>query len=239
KSALSVYEVDSAKLAELQPTTIITQTQCDVCAVNLSDVEAALQEIVGTNPQIVSLEPNSLDDIWDDFRRVGYALGAHGLADALVADCQQRLTVLRTQVSRLRRLTKPTVACIEWMDPLMAAGNWIPELVDIAGGENLFGEARRYSSPMAFQQLQEADPEFIITMPCGFEIERTQQEMSVLTEYEGWDQLRAVREGHVFVADGNQYFNRPGPRVVESAEILVEILHQIAFGYEGVGWQRL
>lgn len=235
RTALSVYEVDSAKLEELRPTTIITQTQCDVCAVNLKDVEAAVCELVSSNPQIVSLEPNALADVWEDFRRVGAALDAEDRAEALVTESKRRLDEIAATARGYE--TKPTVACIEWVDPLMSAGNWVPELVEIAGGENLFGEAGKHSPWMTFEQLLAADPDVIVTMPCGFGIERTLAELPVLTKREDWGELRAVRENRVFVADGNQYFNRPGPRLVESTEILMEILHGLDFGFEGVGWR--
>ncbi len=135
---------------------------------------------------------------------------------------------------------RPTVACIEWIDPLMAAGNWMPELVDMAGGINLFGEAGKHSPWMTWQQLCERDPDVILILPCGFDIARSRREMHLLAERPEWPRLGAVRQGRVFLCDGNQYFNRPGPRLVESLEILAELLHPeaFAFGHEGIGWQR-
>ncbi|HTI49509.1 MAG TPA: ABC transporter substrate-binding protein, partial [Planctomycetaceae bacterium] len=131
--------------------------------------------------------------------------------------------------------------CIEWIEPLMAAGNWVPELVAIAGGVNLFGEAGKHSPWMSWEELAERDPDVIVVLPCGWDIPRCQREMGPLTCCEGWRALAAVRNGQVYLTDGNQYFNRPGPRVVESAEILAEILHptEIRFGHEGTGWIRL
>src|SRR5947207_1550348 len=124
---------------------------------------------------------------------------------------------------------KPTVACLEWIDPLMAAGNWMPELVEMAGGVNLFGEAGKHSPWMTWEQLRERDPEVIVALPCGLDLERTRHEMTALTSRPGWDDLRAARQQRVYVTDGNQFFNRPGPRLVESLEILVELLHPDAF----------
>ncbi len=235
RDALSVYEVEAAQLDALRPTTIITQTQCDVCAVHLSDVEAAVCEFVGSKPRVLSLEPNALADVWEDFLRVGEALGVRERAEGLVAESKRRLEGIAQKVARLER--RPRVACIEWIEPLMAAGNWVPELVEIAGGENLFGEAGKHSPWMSWEELVEAKPEVVITMPCGFGIERTRKELAVLTARADWGDLT----GEVIVADGNWFFNRPGPRLVESAEILAELLHpgEFEFGHEGVGWERI
>jgi iron complex transport system substrate-binding protein len=136
---------------------------------------------------------------------------------------------------------RPTVACVEWIDPLMAGGNWVPELVAMAGGINLFGEAGKHSPWLTWEELCRRDPGAIVVMPCGFDIARTRQEMPALAGRPGWRELRAVRQGRVYLADGNQFFNRPGPRLVESLEILAEVLHPEAFrfGHEGTGWQRL
>jgi iron complex transport system substrate-binding protein len=135
---------------------------------------------------------------------------------------------------------RPRLACIEWIEPLMSASNWMPELVAMAGGINLFGEAGRHSPWMDFGALEAADPDIILIMPCGFDIPRAQAEMGALTSRPAWRDLRAVREGQVVIADGNQYFNRPGPRLVDSLEILAEILHPetFRFGHEGTGWVR-
>ena len=134
-------------------------------------------------------------------------------------------------MARMRQLTAhlartaPRVACIEWMEPLMAAGNWTPELIAIAGGVNLFGEAGKHSPWMTWEQLAAADPDVLLIAPCGFDLARTEQEMYWMTGRPAWRDLRAVRDGRVYLADGNRYFNRPGPRVVETLEILVEIFY--------------
>jgi iron complex transport system substrate-binding protein len=132
------------------------------------------------------------------------------------------------------------VICIEWIDPPMAAGNWMPELVEMAGGINLFGKAGKHSPWMAWEDLRKANPDVIVVLPCGFDISRIRQERHILTQKTGWSDLKSVRERHVYLADGNQYFNRPGPRLVESLEILGEVLHPdlFKFGHEGAGWER-
>jgi iron complex transport system substrate-binding protein len=236
--ALSVYEVFEDVLERLQPTHIVTQTQCQVCAVTLADVERAITGSISSNPMLVALEPNGLDDIWKDINRVAGACAVASKGEEVVATLRHRMTQISTRAYNGQR--RPRVACIEWHEPLMAAGNWVPELVELANGENLFGKSGVHSPWMAWDELVASDPDVIVTMPCGFDLERTRQEMYWLTGRPGWSKLRAVQSGEVYLADGNQYMNRPGPRVVESLEILAEILHPETFEpkLEGSGWER-
>jgi len=239
QEALSVYRVDADLLESLQPTHIITQSQCEVCAVSLKDVEQAVCQFTGSQPVIVSLEPNALADVWSDIRRVAAALNEPARGDALVARLRRRMEEIaaKAQTSPAR----PTVACVEWIDPLMAAGNWMPELVEMAGGLNLFGEAGKHSPWMSWEEIVAANPDVIFISPCGFDIARTMHETHLLAGKPEWGELKAVKDSRVFVADGNQYFNRPGPRMVESLEILAESLHPelFHFGHEEKGWIRL
>jgi len=236
---LSVFEVDPEQLAALEPDVVVTQTQCEVCAVSPSDLERAVCNWVGAEPRIVSLEPHRLADVWTDIERVGDAVAASGEARDTVHALRARMQ--RTAERARAQRTAPSVVCIEWMDPLMAGGNWMPELVSMAGGHNLFTDAGEHSPPFAFDALRRADPEVVVVVPCGFELERTRADIEALTRRPGWQELRAVREGRVCIADGHHYFNRPGPRLAESLEILAEILHPDAFdfGHEGTGWVRL
>lgn len=241
RDAMSVYRVFADEMERLQPTVVITQTQCEVCAVSLKDVECAVQDRLGSDVRIVACEPMSLADVWTDIEKVGAALDVPDSAERLVESSKQRLQQLATRTRELSDSgTRPTIACIEWIDPLMAAGNWVPELVSIAGGDNRFGEAGKHSPWMTFEELLRQDPDVIAIMPCGFDIDRTRREMSPLTDRPEWPQLSAVRNGRVYLTDGNQYFNRPGPRLVESAEILAELLHpaDFDFGHKGTGWVR-
>jgi len=217
RDALSVYDVLDQVLEQLQPTHIVTQTQCDVCAVSLQDVERSVAAKLSSRPQIVALQPNCLADIWDDIRRVAVSLGMPERGKELVNELQRRMQ----PITQKRR---PTVACIEWLNPLMAAGNWMPELVELAGGINLFGEVGRHSPWLQWEQVREADPDFLIAMPCGFDLEKTRQEMHWLEELPGYRALRAVQSGCVVPVDGNAYFNRPGPRLADSFDQLVAII---------------
>jgi iron complex transport system substrate-binding protein len=236
--ALSVYEVSREVLDELQPTHVITQTQCRVCAVSLEDVERALAGWVTSRPKLVALEPNALADIWSDIQRVAVSCGVRERGEKAVDALQGKLREISARACHSPR--RPRVACIEWHEPLMAAGNWVPELVEMAGAVNLFGQAGAHSPWMNWQQLVEADPDVIVSMPCGFDLARTCAEMYWLDRRPEWPKLRAVQTGQVYLADGNQYFNRPGPRIVESLRILAEILHPKVFepALEGAAWRR-
>ena len=239
QEALSVYRVNGELLRTLEPDLIVTQTQCEVCAVSLRDVEAALCNWLSGRPRVVSLEPNKLIDVWADIERVAEALDVPQHGHALVAKLKQRVEAIAEESQRVS--DRPTVACIEWIDPLMAAGNWVPELVELAGGVNLFGAAGRHSPWMEWDELVAANPEIIVVLPCGFNVPRSRAEMRVLTERSGWAQLQAVLSGQVILVDGVQYFNRPGPRLVESLEILAEVLHpdRFKFGHRRAGWEVL
>jgi iron complex transport system substrate-binding protein len=236
QESLSVYRVDGELLRALEPDVIVTQAHCEVCAVSLREVERTVCAWLSRCPKLVSLMPNSLADVWKDIELVAEALDARDRGAELIVRLQARIEAIAAKARALS--DRPTVACIEWIDPLMAAGNWVPELVQGAGGMCLFGEPGKHAPWMTWEQLVERDPDIIVVLPCGFDIARSQCELHLLTERPN---LRAVRDGRIFVADGNQYFNRPGPRLVESLEILAELLHPraFAFGHEGTGWVRI
>lgn len=236
--AASLYEVDLQAVAALTPTHIITQSQCEVCAVSLEDVERALQEDTQTNARLISLQPNSLPDIWKDIARIAASCGQQEAARLLIESLKERMMAIAGRAAKAER--RPSVACIEWLEPLMAAGNWVPELVEMAGGRNLFGEPGRHSPWMTWEELADSDPDIVITLPCGFDLARTRAEMHWLADRAAWAELTAVKTGSVFLCDGNQFMNRPGPRVVESLQVLAEILHPELFPatLEHSGWQR-
>lgn len=227
EDALGVYEVFADKLRELKPTHIITQTQCEVCAVSLKDLEVAVRELTGFDAQIVSLQPNSLGDVYEDFMRVAEAIDDPASGRRLVSDCRNRLQRIAQESYQLE--PRPRVAGIEWADPLMAFGNWTPSLIGIAGGDEVLGKADRHSPQIDFAKLVAADPDVIVFSPCGFDLKRALEDLEILEANTGWGDLRAVKTNRVYVSDGNQYFNRAGPRLVETAEILAEILHPECF----------
>ncbi|KAM3113384.1 cobalamin-binding protein [Phormidesmis sp. 146-33] len=239
QTALSVYQIDTEMLQNVRPTHILTQAQCEVCAVSLADVEKAVANLTQSHPQIISLQPNVLADVWADIQRVADALEVS--ADEAIASLHQRIAACQQWTQDLPEDERPTVACIEWTEPLMAAGNWVPELVQLAGGRPLFGEVGKHSPWLDWDTFLKADPDVIIFMPCGLDILRTQQEAAVLAHRPGWSSLKAAQTYQVYVTDGNQYFNRSGPRLVDSLEILAEILYpkRFNFGYHWSGWRLL
>ncbi len=222
RQGLSVYAVDTELLRALKPDVILTQSQCAVCAVTPADLADALGDWTGTAPLLLSLAPDNLDDVWGDFGRVGDATGTRPQADRAVAELQDRLRAL--QATSEARADHPSVAAIEWIEPLMAAGNWVPELVSMAGGQPLFASAGQHSPWLDWDDLFATDPDYIIAMPCGYQLAQTLADLAPLTDRPGWSDLTAVRSGRVFAADGHHFFNRPGPRLVESAEIIADIL---------------
>ncbi len=223
--ALSIYRINVELLQELQPDVIFTQTQCEVCAVSERDVTEALQQLTGLHPRIVSLSPYRLADVWEDVVRVGKALKRREEAEALVQQYQQRLEHLQQRSTEVNNGTKkPRVAVLEWLDPLMAAGNWTPELVSYAGGESVFGEVGMHSPWLTWEELYQANPDIIILAPCGFSLQRIVVDVPLLQQNPLWQTLQAVQNGRVYAIDGNYYLNRSGPRLVESAELLARVI---------------
>lgn len=234
--ALSIYTIDKEMIRSLKPDVIITQAQCEVCAVSLKDVESALEGLLDKECKVISLAPNVLSDVYSDISNIARLLGVSVQADDLIERADERLNIIRHKLKFSSE--KPKVACIEWLSPLMIAGNWTPELVDIAGGDPIIAVNGKHSPFIEFKEIQAEDPDILIAMPCGFSIERTFQEINILLDLPGWVDLKAVKNNRIYVADGNQYFNRSGPRLTDSVEILAEIINpkQFTFGYEGSGW---
>ena len=237
--ALSIYAIDVDKLQELRPDVIFTQTQCEVCAVSERDVIQAIAQLTGLQPLVVSLSPYRLQDVWEDVLRVGQALGKRDQAQTLVQKYQQRLTNLAIKTASFG--TKPRVAVLEWLDPLMGAGNWTPELVSCAGGENIFGESGLHTPWLTWEELQAANPDVIVLSPCGYTLDRTMQDVPLLQNHSAWADLQAVRNGRVYAIDGNQYLNRSGPRLVDSAELLARVIwgERLPIFVDNNGWQHV
>ncbi|MXX47603.1 MAG: ABC transporter substrate-binding protein [Chloroflexi bacterium] len=234
EDALGVYAIEMDLLQELGPTHIVTQTQCEVCAVSLRDVERAVKQLTGFDTKLIPLAPNSLDDIWDDIQRAAEALGMGDRGSALIHDLQGRIASVPGTADT------PRVAVVEWAEPLMTAGHWTMELIERAGGEPVIGAPKGPSLQFEMSELAAADPDIIIIAPCGYDLERTREDAKLLDAREDWRALRAVQQGRVALIDGNQYVNRPGPRVVETLEIIAEIINPdlTDHRHEGVGWER-
>ena len=234
--ALSIYKIDKALIQSLKPDVIITQTQCEVCAVSLKDVEEALSNLVSAETKIISLEPNTLADIFREIKEISVILDVKEAGNILIEDLEERIDLIKHKLKFFP--AKPKVALIEWLSPIMVAGNWIPELVEIAGGTPLLAENGKHSPFVEWQQIYDANPDILIVTPCGFSIARTLQEIDLLLNLPGWRDLEAVKNNRVYIADGNAYFNRSGPRIVDTIEILAEIItpKYFNYGYEGEGW---
>jgi iron complex transport system substrate-binding protein len=228
-----LYHVHGELIRELHADLLITQSHCEVCAVTPGDVERSC----GHGARQLSLSALSLEEIFEGMFRIAQRLGLEDQGNALVRRERQRLDIVREKAARFRR---PTVVMLEWTDPLFAMGNWGPELVDIANGDLLLGKKGEYSAAVPAERLRDADPEYLIVAPCGFNLERSLREQSVLERYPWWQELRAVQNGNVAFADGNLFFNRSGMTVSQTAEIIAEILHGVSFGEktEGIHWLR-
>jgi iron complex transport system substrate-binding protein len=219
---LSLYRIDEAKLRELAPDLIVTQDVCAVCAVSLAQVQEATCALLGASVTICSLAPKTVQDVLDDMVRVAEAAGVPGRGQALRTELEARLQRLAAHTAAMPR---PTTLFLEWLDPPMVAGHWTPELLRFAGGEPILGHDGAPTGAIAWSSIVEADPEVLILAPCGFPIAQTLRELPKLATRPGFCTMRAVRGGQVYAVDGNQFFNRPGPRLIDSAEIAAAILH--------------
>jgi iron complex transport system substrate-binding protein len=231
-----LYHLHSDLIRELAPDLVITQAHCEVCAVTPGDVERSGACSLGADQ--LALSASTLDGIFQGVQDIAERIGLGERGRSLVERERARLRAVSEQAMRFRR---PTVVAVEWTDPVFAMGNWGPELVEIANGELLLGKKGEYSTAIPAEQLRAADPEFLIVAPCGFNLERALQEQPVVERHPWWGELQAVRKGNVVFADGNLFFNRSGMTISQTAEIMAEILHGIAFGArtEGVYWKRV
>jgi len=228
EAALSVYDIDAERLRALAPDIILTQDQCEVCAVSRSALESALADWTGLQPQLVSLAPARLGDILDDIQHVAALTGVPDLGVQVVLEAKRRIDAVKTTAGEAER--QPRLAFLEWIDPLMGPGLWAPELVEAAGAVPLFGEAGAHTRILDPEALAAADPEIVVAAPCGFDRARTEAEMNAAAGGDSvFKRLTAAREGRVALCDGSAYFNRSGPRIVDSLEILAEIVHPELF----------
>ncbi len=237
EKSLSVYKVHVDELKNLSPDFIITQSHCEVCAVSFSEVENITKKHLGKNTEIISLQPNKLQEVFDDIRRVAKSLNIdNDHNNKLINNLEIRLENIKKKTQKLK---KPKILCVEWIDPLMAAGNWMPEMTKIAGGEDILGKIGLDSHWIKFEDILNQDPEFIVFIPCGFDLKKTNDEVKkLLNTNNDWKKLKAFNNKNLYITDGNQYFNRPGPRLIDSVEILAEIFHSdvFNFGHKNKGW---
>src|SRR5262245_24016177 len=227
RDALAVYEIELEGLEHVRPNVIVTQDLCDVCAVSFDDVCAATATLFRDPVTIVNLHPTRLDDIWADVARVAVALERVEDGARVVADLQARAAAITR--CALARAARPRVVSIEWLDPVMLGGMWMPELIERAGGVPMVTRPGDHAPTLTKGDLCALSPDVVVIKPCGFSLERTLEEVALLRSALPWESWSAVQAGRVYIADGNAYFNRPGPRIVESLEILAACLHPDAF----------
>jgi iron complex transport system substrate-binding protein len=237
-TSAALYSLDVDTLASLKPDLILTQAACDVCAISAADVEAAVRK-AGVNTRVLALSPATLADLLSDIHAVGRATSRLAEAREVVDRLRARIASVACRVDTFS--DRPRVAVIEWLDPPMAAGNWVPEMVRLAGGRDLFGTAGGHSHWISWDDVAAADPDIVILVPCGFPLDRVVAEAASAAVQSHLTRLRAYREGKIVAVDGHHLFNRPGPRLVDSLEVLAEILHpgRFAFGATGRFAQRL
>jgi iron complex transport system substrate-binding protein len=229
KAGKSTYIVDRDTLLKANPDLILTQELCDVCAVSRNEVVEAVK-VLGHELQIISLDPKVLEGILDTIMVVGEATERKKEAGKLINILRSRIDVVRSLLHEEK--DRPRIFCMEWLDPPYTAGHWIPEMVEIAGGEYRLGKTGKPSFRVSWDEILDLAPQLIVLMPCGFNIERTLREVDILTSNEHWYRLPAVKKGHVYLVDANSYFSRPGPRVVDGLEILARIFHPEICTYE-------
>ena len=215
-----LYTIDEEALRETAPEVILTQGLCDVCALDYKEVVGAAERLADF-PAIVSLNPHTLTDVLEDVVRVGAATGREAAAEVFVADLRRRIE----QIGFSEPGHRPRVVCLEWFEPLYVAGHWVPEMVALAGGYDVLGRKGEPSFKVVWQDVLEAKPDLLLLMPCGFDTRRTAKETTALRQLPGWEQLPAVKRGHVYALNGGAYFSRPGPRLVNGLEILARIIH--------------
>ena len=221
-SGTSIYHIDPGALKRANPDLILTQELCEVCAPSFTEVKSACKILEGDR-KIISLEPTCIDDILDSILIVGQATGKAEKAEQLVNSLRNRIRKLEEMVSNVN--SRPEVACLEWLDPIFSAGHWVPEMVSKAGGVDRLTQLSRPSIRLEWSRILEYDPEMLILMPCGFNLDRTIQDSESIRHYNGWQRLRAIQNHQVFAVNGTAYFNRPGPRIVDGMAILAEIMH--------------
>jgi iron complex transport system substrate-binding protein len=221
----SIYRIDGDALREIDPDLIITQDLCHVCAASPGDLASAMAKLV-RRPQVLSLNPHSLGDVWNDVLKVGAATGREGAARTLVAELNARAAEVTAAVKPLLQgKARPHVACLEWLDPPYNAGHWVPEMVAMAGGEDVLNRPGIPSVEIRWDQVLNAAPEIVIVMACGWSIDHATEEFSRIKLPEGWSDLPAVKQGRVFVTASNSYFSRPGPRLADGLAILARAIH--------------
>lgn len=237
-TAGSLYKIDEEKILSLAPDLILIQDQCAVCAVGPGDLKGLMPRLAPAGTEAYSIHPSSLEEVFECVSGIAGKLGVADRGEELVDELRERTEIIRHKLQFVE--DRPTVACIEWLSPLMTAGNWTPGLISLAGGTPVLSKAGEESGTIEFDELKGADPDILVISVCGYTIERTVREIGALFNLAGWTELKAVQNNQVYLADGNRYFNRPSPALVDTVEILAEIIQPkyFVFGMEGTAWVK-
>lgn len=223
-SHAALYDLDIGALEAAEPDFIISQTLCDVCAVSTGDVMKAIQSLP-SNPTLIDLEPNTLSDVFDDIRSVGEQLGISVENNSVLADLITRRDAVAGLTATISNEDRPRVAFLEWLYPPFNGGHWNPELVELAGGIDLLGSPGKPSTTQCWKEIVQQQPEVLFLACCGFRIDRALQDIARISKTVEWQQIPAVKNRRVYVTDGNDYFSCPGPRLIDSLEIMAHALH--------------
>ena len=218
----NIYNVDQDALAAARPDLVITQQLCEVCAVSFEEVQQAVTKLEQV-PDVLSLDPHGVGDVLDDILRVGAHTGTTSVAHVAAFNLRARIDAVRRRVGDASR--RPTVACIEWLDPVIAAGHWVPELVEIAGGVDALVKPGASSPRLEFERVAKVDPDVVVLMPCGMNVAQARHEFDTLPDRGQWEALRAFQDGCAYVVDSGALFSRSGPRLVDGVEVLARLLH--------------
>ena len=228
KKSLSIYDLDLELLKNLKPDYLVTQDLCDVCAVSFNQVTDACQKVLNSETKIISLRPQNLNDIWEDVRRVAHDLGVIPVYEEFKENVDRRIKYISNKVAE-KPSDKRSVLTIEWYGPVMIGGLWIPEMIEIAGGSYLMATPGERARTVTRENLNEINPDVVIVKPCGYKIEQTLNELEMINKNVPLENWEAYKNNNMFIADGNAYFNRPGPRILDSLEILSYCLHPETF----------
>ena len=220
-----LYRLDEEALRRAQPDLLITQDLCEVCAISTSDVRRVVRTLPH-RPHVLSLHAHTLQGVLHDIRTLGDAIGRPAAAEALITRCRERLAQVRAAVEGAPR---PSVCCLEWIEPPMATGHWVPEMVECAGGREVLGRAGQRSRYIAWDEVVAASPEVLVVIPCGVSPERARHEVAPLATTRWWNELPAVQAGRVYFLDGSAHFNRPGPGLIHGVELLAARLHPMRY----------
>jgi iron complex transport system substrate-binding protein len=223
----NIYAVDQEVLAAANPDLVVTQQLCEVCAVSFEDVQEAAGRLE-VPPTVVSLDPHGVDDVLEDIKTLGQHTGTQSTAHAAIFNLRARIDAVRRAVSGAE--SRPSVACIEWMSPVIASGHWVPEMVQIAGGVDALVKPGSPSPRLDFDRVADADPDVVVMMPCGMNTAQAKAEFNALPDRSRWEELTAFRNGHAYVVDSGALFSRSGPRLVDGLEVLARVLHPDRFG---------